>query len=138
MNILILILKCPVSEEVSSPRDLLSDAPDTNHSNVLADDLASPGTDGASVSPGSSELRPSQAPAVASSSTTMSPATAVSRPRPDVSPSVHQNPDWLKQLKANFKAEIILPCSARCREAAENDEYIEVDIKFYGLTFSSV
>lgn len=40
--------------------------------------------------------------------------------------SIHQNPNWLKDLKTNFKAEIVDVCSSKSKQAAENDEYIEV------------
>ena len=43
-----------------------------------------------------------------------------------MSPTVHQNPSWCRDLKINFKREVIDPCSARAREAVENDELIEV------------
>ena len=42
------------------------------------------------------------------------------------SSNIHQNPDWLKQLKINFHTEIISPCSARTRQAVDGDEYVEV------------
>lgn len=45
---------------------------------------------------------------------------------PAVSSTVHQNPNWLSQLKKSFNTEIIEPCSARARHAVTNDEYIEV------------
>ena len=54
------------------------------------------------------------------------PDTPVSRPKHGMSPINHQFPDWLSDLKKNFKAEIVEPCSARTREAVENDDYIEV------------
>ena len=40
--------------------------------------------------------------------------------------SAHQNPNWLSDLKKNFYSEIIQPCSVKTKEAAENDEYIQV------------
>ena len=52
------------------------------------------------------------------------PSTPVSRPKCAL--TVHQDQDWLKKLKANFKVEIIDPCSAKANRAVENDEYIEV------------
>ena len=42
------------------------------------------------------------------------------------SSNIHQNPDWLKELKINFHTEIISPCSARTRQAVDGDEYVEV------------
>ena len=57
-----------------------------------------------------------------------SPTTPVCRPKDVSSPTVHQNPDWLKNLKKkeNFKAEIIEPCSFRTKEAVRMDDYIPV------------
>ena len=40
--------------------------------------------------------------------------------------NIHQHPDWLKELKSNFHQEIIVPCSARTRQAVDADEYVEV------------
>ena len=42
------------------------------------------------------------------------------------SPSVHQNPNWLKELKKNMFLEIIDPCSARTKSAVRSDKYIVV------------
>ena len=41
--------------------------------------------------------------------------------------TVHTNPNWLKDLKKNFKQEIIFKCSLRTRNAVEEDEYIGND-----------
>ena len=38
------------------------------------------------------------------------------------------NPDWMRDLKLNFAAEIVEPCSQRTRKAVENNEDIEVRI----------
>ena len=40
--------------------------------------------------------------------------------------TVHQQPDWLRQLKRNFNKEVVAVCSSRTREAVENNEYIQV------------
>ena len=40
--------------------------------------------------------------------------------------TVHQQPNWLPELKANFYEVIISPCSHRVRVAVEQDEYLEV------------
>ena len=40
--------------------------------------------------------------------------------------TVHQHPDWLRQLKRNFNKEVVAVCSSRTREAVENNEYIQV------------
>ena len=45
-------------------------------------------------------------------------------------PSVHKNPNWLKELKSNFYAEIIDPCSARTKSAVQSDKYIKVSVFF--------
>ena len=65
-------------------------------------------------------------------------SSPLSRPAatpPAVSSTVHQNPNWLAELKRNFHAEVIEPCSARARDAVENDEDIEVGIKGIELYF---
>ena len=38
------------------------------------------------------------------------------------------NPDWMRDLKLNFAAEIVEPCSQWTRKAVENNEDIEVRI----------
>ena len=43
-------------------------------------------------------------------------------------PSVHKNPNWLKELKSNFYAKIIDPCSARTKSAVQSDKYINVSV----------
>ena len=58
----------------------------------------------------------------------MLPDTPVSRLNPVFSPINHKFPNWLSDLKKNFKEEIVDPCSAKVREAVENDVYIEVCI----------
>ena len=40
--------------------------------------------------------------------------------------TVHQQPNWLQDLKKNFHAKVFDICSARTREAVVNNEYIEV------------
>ena len=77
------------------------------------------------VSPSGSSVT-SPAPAARPSSSPTTPSTPVSRPRTDYTPGIHTDPDWLKKLKANFKAEVIVPCSERVRSAVETDLYIEV------------
>ena len=52
------------------------------------------------------------------------PSTPVARPKSAL--TVHQDPEWMKKLKCNFKAEIIEPCSARVKRSVEDDLYIEV------------
>ena len=52
------------------------------------------------------------------------PSTPVARPKTAL--TVHQDPEWMKKLKCNFKAEIIEPCSARVKRSVEDDLYIEV------------
>ena len=52
------------------------------------------------------------------------PSTPVTRPKSAL--TVHQDPEWMKKLKCNFKAEIIEPCSARVKRSVEDDLYIEV------------
>ena len=52
------------------------------------------------------------------------PSTPVARPKSAL--TVHQDPEWMKKLKCNFKAEIIEPCSARVIRSVEDDLYIEV------------
>ena len=42
------------------------------------------------------------------------------------SQTVNTNPEWCKNLKANFKSLIINKCCLRTREAVDNNEYIEV------------
>ena len=42
--------------------------------------------------------------------------------------TVHQQPNWLQDLKKKFYAEIISSCSARTMRAVELDEFIEVII----------
>ena len=39
---------------------------------------------------------------------------------------VNTNPDWCKNLKANFKSLIINKCCQRTRQAVDNNEDIEV------------
>ena len=39
--------------------------------------------------------------------------------------TIHQNPNWLADLKTNFTTEIISVCSARTKSAVENNENIE-------------
>ena len=56
------------------------------------------------------------------------PSTPVARPRAALTPTVHSNPDWARQLKSNFKAEVIDTCSSRAQKAANVDQYIEVEI----------
>ena len=40
--------------------------------------------------------------------------------------TIHQNPNWLKDLKTNFRAEIIEVCSAKVTNAVKFNEYIVV------------
>ena len=64
------------------------------------------------------------------SSVISSPKTVVDKPpSKEVSggmKTVHQQPNWLQDLKKSFHAKVFDICSARTREAVGNNEYIEV------------
>ena len=47
-------------------------------------------------------------------------------PEVSVQPTVHTNPDWMRDLKQNFSIDIIQCCSQRTRTAVENNEDVEV------------
>ena len=53
-----------------------------------------------------------------------------SNPNTDNEPNIHQNPNWLKDLKRNFKEEIIDKCSARTISAVNENEYISEPKEF--------
>ena len=66
---------------------------------------------------------------VAATMNTSSPVASTvntSLPRALVATTVHEQPDWLQQLKDNFSQEIISPCSAITRSAVEKNMYIQV------------
>ena len=96
---------------------------------------ASPTRESSSTPAASSSMSPSAVsrvlPVVAS------PSTPVSRPRlVDASPTMHLNPSWLMELKADLEGQVVKRCSLRTQEAIENNEYIEVinerlEIRFY-------
>lgn len=54
--------------------------------------------------------------------------------------TVHQNPNWLYELKENFKDKIIASCSARTKEAVECNAYIEVkfDENFFHISLLDI
>ena len=81
-----------------------------------------------SASPGPPSRTASPGPPLAPTTPT-TPTTPVARPSDLLSPTVYKNPDWLRELKATFKPEIIDVCSVKAREAAEANKYIEVNVE---------
>ena len=81
-----------------------------------------------SASPGPA-LVPTTPTTPATSSSPTTPTTSVARPCDPLSPTVYQNPDWLRELKASFKKEVIDVCSVKAIEAAEANKYIEVNLE---------
>ena len=61
------------------------------------------------------------------------PNTEGDKPSTKIHVTVHQNPDWLSDLKKNFKAEIIDVCSLKAREAVSSNELIELDKEFHAV-----
>ena len=45
-------------------------------------------------------------------------------PRSNPHPSPHSNPDWLPKLTGSFLTLVVEKCSARCRQAVQDDEDI--------------
>ena len=43
-------------------------------------------------------------------------------------PTVHENPEWMSNLKKNFFRDIIEPCSIRTKTAVVNNEDVKVKI----------
>ena len=106
---------------------------ETEASGDKFDDVESFTTSEPAIPPGSLPLRSlpiaslrSPSPSRTSTLESESPTTPLCRPRVVSSPTVHQNPDWLKTLKKNFNGEIIDPCSFRTKEAVRMDDYIKV------------
>ena len=79
-----------------------------------------------------SNLSGSMSPSLPILSVTSSPPPAVaSVPGKKLSAgkkTVHQQPNWLQELKKSFRSKIIEICSAKTRHAVDNNEYIEVSL----------
>ena len=114
----------------TEPGDKTDDQPETQASSgepshSARDSLSRSPTRSASPGPA---LVPTT-PTTPATSTPTTPTTSVARPSDPLSPTVYQNPNWLRELKASFKEEVIDVCSVKAIEAAEANKYIEVKVE---------
>ena len=52
----------------------------------------------------------------------------IMEPEPSSLPTVHENPQWMSNLKKNFFRDVVEPCFIRTKTAVVNNEDVKVEI----------